>query len=153
MRIRLASSAFKEGSMIPRVYTCGGDNISPPLTWDKLPVGAESVALIVDDPDATIGPWVHWVLYDLPPDANQIEENVPTEALLPNGAKQGSNSVHRFGYFGPCPPRGAHRYYFRLYALDTRLDMEPGASRSDLIRAMHGHILGDGKLMGRYCQS
>lgn len=150
MEIKMTSSAFKEGDIIPRKYTCDGQDISPPLAWESVPDATKSLALISDDPDAPMGTWVHWVIFNLPPDAKELSENVPTQRELKNGAKQGTNDFRRIGYGGPCPPRGTHRYYFKLYALDTMIDISPGATKSQLLKAMEGHILAQGQLMGKY---
>jgi Raf kinase inhibitor-like YbhB/YbcL family protein len=150
MEIKMTSSAFKEGDMIPKKYTCDGQDVSPPLAWDSVPEGTKSLALISDDPDAPMGTWVHWVIFNLPPDAKELAENVPSQRELKNGAKQGTTDFRRIGYGGPCPPRGTHRYYFKLYALDTMINLSPGASKSQLLKAMEGHILAQGQLMGRY---
>lgn len=151
MAIRLSSSAFTEGSSIPAKYTCDGQDVSPPLAWSSVPQGAKSLALIADDPDAPVGTWVHWVLHDLPPATTELAEGVPVTETLANGARQGRNDFGRFGYGGPCPPRGKpHRYYFKIYALDTELDLKPGATKPDLLRAMQGHNLAEGQLVGTY---
>jgi Raf kinase inhibitor-like YbhB/YbcL family protein len=150
MPLQVTSSAFENGKPIPARYTCDGEDISPPLKWSGLPQGAKSIALIADDPDAPMGTWVHWVLWNLPPIA-ELQEAVPTTASLPSGAKQGISDFKRPGYGGPCPPRGGpHRYYFKLYALDAALDLPAGAKKSDLEKAMRGHILAEGQLMGTY---
>jgi hypothetical protein len=148
--MRVTSTAFKEGGMIPKIYTCDGPNVSPPISWDSVPEGAKSLALICDDPDAPMGIWVHWVIFNIPPGGGELPENVPHERVLPNGAKQGINDFHTIGYGGPCPPGGTHRYYFRLYALDKEIELEAGATKADLLKAMEGHILAKGELMGRY---
>jgi Raf kinase inhibitor-like YbhB/YbcL family protein len=146
----LTSRAFSGGETIPVRHTCDGEDISPPLDWDDPPDRTQSLALIVDDPDAPGGTWVHWVLYNLPPDTNDLSEGVPPEAALPDGGQQGHNSSQQLGYRGPCPPSGTHRYVFTLYALDTQLEIPSGASKSQLLRAMEGHILAQAELMGRY---
>ncbi len=150
MDIKVTSSAFEEGGMIPSKYTCDGDDISPPLQWDVVPEGTKSVALISDDPDAPMGTWVHWVLFNWPADSKEITEDVPPDKALPNGAKQGITDFRRIGYGGPCPPGGTHRYFFKIYALDKMLDLDAGADKPALLKAMEGHILGQGQLMGRY---
>lgn len=150
MQIDIKSSAFKEGEMIPKAYTCDGKNASPPLTWNDVPVGAKSLTVISDDPDAPSGDWVHWVLFNLPPNVRELPENVPTEKRLASGALQGTNDSGKIGYSGPCPPSGTHRYYFRIYALDTELKLEAGARKPQLLETMKGHIVGQGQLMGRY---
>ncbi|UCF44564.1 MAG: YbhB/YbcL family Raf kinase inhibitor-like protein [Planctomycetota bacterium] len=150
MEINVTSSAFEEGGMIPSKYTCDGDDISPPLQWDAVPEGTKSIALISDDPDAPMGTWVHWVLFNWPADSREIAENIRPDKILPNGAKQGITDFRRIGYGGPCPPSGTHRYFFKIYALDTMLDLDAGADKRALLEAMEGHILGQGQLMGRY---
>jgi Raf kinase inhibitor-like YbhB/YbcL family protein len=149
--IHLTSTVFKEGQPIPTDYTCSGPDQSPPLTWNNLPTDTVSVALICDDPDAPAGTWVHWVIYNIPPDMNGLPLNVPKTETLPSGARQGVNDFGRIGYGGPCPPRGKpHRYYFKLYALDAQLSLAPGATRQALLDAMKGHVLAEGQLMGTF---
>jgi Raf kinase inhibitor-like YbhB/YbcL family protein len=151
MALKISSSAFTEGQMIPARNTCDGEDISPPLKWDSVPEGTKRLALICDDPDAPVGTWVHWVLYNLPSSVTELSEKVPTDEAIPNGARQGLNDFGRIGYGGPCPPRGStHRYFFRLYALNTELTLKPRATKKDLTEAMKGHILGEGQLMGIY---
>lgn len=150
MDIKITSSAFKDGGLIPTKYTCDGADISPPLQWDAVPEGTKSIALICDDPDAPMGTWVHWVLYNLPPDVVELAEDVPADETLPNGAMQGTSDFGRIGYGGPCPPSGTHRYFFKIYLLDTTLDLSPGARKRDLLKAMEGHILAQGQLIGKY---
>ena len=150
MDINITSTAFDEGGMIPVKYSCDGPNISPPLAWSPVPETTVSIALICDDPDAPMGTWVHWVLFNLPPETKELSESLPTSEILSNGAKQGRNDSRRIGYSGPCPPGGTHRYYFKLYALDVKLDLDPGVEKRDLLKAMEGHILAEGQLMGRY---
>src|SRR5712671_5341806 len=151
MKLQLTTSAFAEGQPIPRRHTCDDQDISPALKWSGIPPAAKSLALICDDPDAPAGTWVHWVVYDLPPATTGFSEGVPKSPELPNGAKQGMNDFKRTGYGGPCPPPGApHRYFFKLYALDTKLDLKSGLTKMDLLKAMEGHILGEGQLMGTY---
>ena len=150
MDIELKSSAFEPGGMIPPKYTCDGENVSPPLSWQAPPEGTRSLALICDDPDAPMGTWVHWVLFNLPADTAQLTENIPTSRELPGGARQGKNDFGKIGYGGPCPPSGTHRYFFKIYALDTPLQLQPGATKSQLLKAMEGHIIARGQLMGRY---
>ncbi|MCS7309041.1 MAG: YbhB/YbcL family Raf kinase inhibitor-like protein [Armatimonadota bacterium] len=150
MDIRLTSTAFPEGGMIPKKYTCDGEDVSPPLTWDNVPEGTKSFALICDDPDAPMGTWVHWVLFNLPADVRSLPEAVPPDKELPSGARQGTNDFRKIGYGGPCPPSGTHRYYFKLYALDTMLDLPAGCSKAQLLKAMDGHVLAEGQLMGKY---
>jgi Raf kinase inhibitor-like YbhB/YbcL family protein len=148
--IRVTSPAFQEGQTIPLQYTCDGDSISPPLNWEAVPEGTQSIALILDDPDAPGGTFVHWVLYDLPADLEGLPENLPAGKGLPIGGEEGVNSTKKTGYAGPCPPRGTHRYFFKVYALDTKLNLPAGETKERLLEAMEGHILGQGQLMGRY---
>ena len=151
MTIQLTSSAFAEGQPIPEKYTCDGANISPPLKWTNIPQGAKSLALVCDDPDAPAGAWVHWVLYELPAAVTELPEGVTTTETISSGAKQGVNDFKRIGYGGPCPPRGGpHRYFFKLYALDAELQLKAKATKKDLLRAMEGHSLAEGQLMGTY---
>jgi Raf kinase inhibitor-like YbhB/YbcL family protein len=144
MNLQVTSSAFQHGAMIPRTYTCDGSDISPPLSWRGVPAGAKSIALIMDDPDAPRGIWVHWVLFNIPPGTTGLGEG------MDGGAQQGSNSWRRTGYGGPCPPGGTHRYYFKVYALDILLTLETGVTKAQLLKAMDGHVLAEGQLMGRY---
>jgi len=150
MEIKITSSAFEDGGLIPAKYTCDGADVSPPLQWDAVPEGTKSIALISDDPDAPMGTWVHWVLFNLPAQTRELPENVPTDETLPNGAKQGITDFGRVGYGGPCPPSGTHRYFFKIYALDTELQIDTGAGKRGLLKAMEGHILRQGQLMGKY---
>lgn len=147
----LSSSAFKDESSIPKRYTCDGQDVSPPLSWGGPPGGTKTFCLICDDPDAPAGTWAHWVIYDIPSGTRGLPEDVPKERRLKNGSKQGTNDFGRIGYGGPCPPRGGpHRYFFKLYALDTVLDLPRGETKSDLETAMEGHDLGFTKLVGFY---
>jgi Raf kinase inhibitor-like YbhB/YbcL family protein len=149
--IQLTSPAFVHGDVIPRVHTCDGDDVSPPLTWSGVPVERRSFALICDDPDAPRGTWVHWVLYNLPGESVELSQGVPPTPELPSGGRQGRNDSGDIGYSGPCPPPGKpHRYYFRLYALDIMLTLPHSVSRAELDRAMTDHILAQGTLMGTY---
>jgi Raf kinase inhibitor-like YbhB/YbcL family protein len=151
MSIEITSSAFEQGKTIPKQYTGDGVNASPPLHWSEPPVGTKSIALICDDPDAPMGTWVHWVLFNLPPQTLELQEGVPTTSALPSGAKQGKNDFGDIGYGGPAPPKGKpHRYFFKLYALADVLDLSLGATKSQLVHAMKGHVLADGQLMGIY---
>lgn len=153
MALTLSSNAFNDGESIPKKYTCDGEDISPQLSWDNVPEGTQSFALISDDPDAPMGTWVHWVIYNIPADKSELQENFPTDAELSDGTLNGKNSWPRLGYGGPCPPSGTHRYYFKLYALDTRLDLESGATKEQLLSAMEGHILDQAEYMGTYSRS
>ena len=153
MALTITSTAFEEGAMIPGQYTCDGADISPPLSWSGVPQGTQSLALISDDPDAPAGTWVHWVLFNIPPDSTGLPEKVPTDEVLAGGARHGMTDFGRFGYGGPCPPSGTHRYYFKLYALDTMLDLSGRITKEDLLGAMEGHILAEAQLMGKYKRS
>jgi Raf kinase inhibitor-like YbhB/YbcL family protein len=149
--MQLTTSAFQPGSEIPAQFTCDGLNTSPALSWSAPPEATRSFALVMDDPDAPGRTWVHWVLYDIPGTDRELPAAVPSESDLPSGARQGRNDFRRIGYGGPCPPAGpAHRYYFRLYALDERLGLRAGATRRDLDRAMRGHIVASAELVGLY---
>ena len=148
--MQINSPAFSEGELIPSKYTCDGQDISPPLAWKDVPAGTKSLALICDDPDAPIGTWVHWVAYNIPPKMTNLAENIHSEKELESGMRQGNNDWSSIGYGGPCPPGGTHRYYFKLYALDMSLDLKPGATKAQLLKAMEGHILAEGHLMGKY---
>ena len=151
MKIELSSTAFGEGANIPKQCTADGKDVSPPLHWSGPPPGTKCFALICDDPDAPRGTWVHWVQFNLPGDQRELEEAVPAQEALASGAKQGTNDFGKLGYGGPAPPPGKpHRYFFKLYALDTPLDLAPGATKSQLVAAMKGHVLAEGQLMGRY---
>jgi Raf kinase inhibitor-like YbhB/YbcL family protein len=150
MAFELTSPVFAPGESIPTKYTCDGDDISPPLAWTDPPAGTQSFALICDDPDAPVGTWVHWVLYNLPADARSLPEAVPSGAELSGGGLHGENSWRRLGYGGPCPPSGTHRYFFKLYALDTVLDLDAGVDKKQVLRAMDGHVLAQAELMGVY---
>ncbi len=146
----LKSSAFENGAAIPSNYTCDGPDISPPLSWGSLPGATKSLAILCDDPDAPVGNWVHWVIFNIPPEKTGFSEKVETSPQLPDGTRQGTNDFGKTGYGGPCPPGGTHRYFFTLYALDTKLDLSAGIKKADLIKAMEGHILSKTQLMGKY---
>jgi Raf kinase inhibitor-like YbhB/YbcL family protein len=151
VQLTLTSSGFAESQAIPRKYSCDAENVSPPLKWTSLPQGTQSIALIADDPDAPAGTWVHWVIYNIPPTTTELAEGLPATESVLNSALQGTNDFRRIGYGGPCPPRGnSHRYFFKLYALDTLLNLKAGASKKDVLSAMEGHILAQGQLMGTY---
>jgi Raf kinase inhibitor-like YbhB/YbcL family protein len=150
MAIIITSTAFTDGGMIPREYTCDGRDISPPLAWTGVPKGTKSFAIICDDPDAPMGTWVHWVLFNIPVNVNGLSPSIPPDKVLKNGAKHGINDFRKFGYGGPCPPGGTHRYYFKIYALDTELIQGPGLTKAELLKAMKNHILSEGQIMGRY---
>ena len=151
MAFELKTGTFKPEGDIPSRYTCDGENLSPSLQWEDAPVATKSFALISDDPDAPMGTWVHWVVYDIPPTAHQFSEGIPSSATISDGSKQGITDFGRPGYGGPCPPHGKpHRYYFKLYALDTMLNLPLKQTKTDLVQAMQGHILATAKLMGKY---
>ena len=150
MELKVTSPAFKNGEMILKKYTCDGEEVSPPLEWSGIPAGTNSIALISDDPDAPMGTWVHWVIFNMPPDTKGLPENIPHKETLDNGARQGIDDSRQIGYGGPCPPSGTHRYYFKVYALDKMLDLKSGILKKDLLKAMEGHILAQGEIMGRY---
>jgi Raf kinase inhibitor-like YbhB/YbcL family protein len=148
--LELKSSVFKAGEMIPRKHTCDGEDISPQLSWGKTPDGTKELVLICDDPDAPMGTWVHWVIYGMPSSTTGLTENFPKKDTA-QGAVQGKNSFGKVGYGGPCPPHGStHRYYFKLYAIDKALNLNPKATKDEVTKAIEGHILAKGELMGRY---
>lgn len=151
MALEIKSPAFEEGSSIPKEYTCEGADLSPPLTWRGAPEGTKSLALICDDPDAPMMTWVHWVVYNIPPEERGLSEGIPKEKRLDNGAMQGITDFRKIGYGGPAPPPGRpHRYFFKLYALDTKLGLEPGATKKELLKRMEGHILGEAQIIGKF---
>ncbi len=150
--IKVMSGAFEEGGLIPKQHTCDGPNTSPALSWSGVPAGTKSLALICDDPDAPSKTWVHWVVYNLPPDLTGLPANLQKVEELDLPARQGVSDFGRFGYGGPCPPSGTHRYFFKLYALDTMLELSGRVSKAQLETAMEGHVLASGQLMGRYAR-
>lgn len=153
MALQLKSPDFSSGGTIPKQFTCDGTGISPTLEWNDPPGGTQSFALIADDPDAPMGTWVHWVLFDLPANARTLAQNVPKKEQLSDGSRQGRNDFGKIGYGGPCPPRGKpHRYFFKLYALDAKLNLTPGATKEEVEHAMQGHILAQGEWVGRYAR-
>jgi len=145
--MKLTSSAFQHNGSIPPKYTCDGDDVNPPLLISEVPKGAKSLLLIADDPDAPVGLWVHWTMWNISPDTEKIIENFPKP---PQGAVEGLTSFGRFGYGGPCPPDGEHRYFFKLYALDTELILSPDADKVMLEEEMVGHVLEKAELVGKY---
>jgi Raf kinase inhibitor-like YbhB/YbcL family protein len=165
--IALRSSAFMDGGVIPTPFTCDGSDSSPPLGWSGVPTSARSLALICDDPDAPRGTWSHWVVFNLPAQATALKQSVPAGKIISrvfvDGLKspdenslagvQGQNDFGKTGYGGPCPPSGSHRYFFRLYALDTTLGLESDVARPQVLKAITGHILGEGRLMGKYART
>ena len=148
---QLTSSAFETESTIPSQFSCDGSNISPELSWSRPPAGTKSLVLIMHDPDAPIeGGYTHWLVYNIPASVNHLPENVPNQDKLAGGGLQGKNDSGKYGYTGPCPPSGTHRYYFRLYALDRDLNAGAGARKASLEKAMEGHVLAKAELLGRY---
>ncbi len=151
LTLELLSPDFSPGATIPRPLTCDGGDLSPALQWQSPPNATESFALIADDPDAPVGTWVHWVIFDMPPTLRLLPQNFPKIEQSADGSRQGTNDFDKIGYGGPCPPGGQlHRYFFKLYALDTKLNLKPGTTKKDLERAMQGHILARGEYIGRY---
>jgi len=150
MKIEITSPAFENEGLIPSKYTCDGEDISPPLRWDAVPEGTKSIALICDDPDAPMGTFVHWVLFNLPAETKELPEGFPDDETLPDGTRQGITDFGKTGYGGPCPPSGTHRYFFKIYALDIKINLVPIADKPHLLKVMEGHILGKGQLMGKY---
>lgn len=150
MAMQLTSKAFQDGGEIPQKHTCDGEDISPCLEWTAVPDDTMTLALIVDDPDAPDGTWVHWLFYNLPAHILEIAENLPREGQLENGIMQGRNDFKNIGYGGPCPASGTHRYVFKLIALDKELELQPGATKRQLLTAMEGHILDRAQFMGTY---
>ena len=151
MALHITSPDFSEGEAILKKFTCDAQDVSRKLEWNEPSANIESLAFILDDPDAPAGTCVHWVLYGLPADAKELPERVPRQEQLAGGARQGRNDFGKIGYSGPCPPPGKpHRYFFKLYALDTKLNLKSGATKADLERAMKPHILAHAELMGKY---
>jgi Raf kinase inhibitor-like YbhB/YbcL family protein len=151
MALELTSTAFQQGETIPKQYTADGRNASPPLKWSEPPPGTRSLALVCEDPDAPRGTFTHWVVFKLPAESRELSEAIPKEATLPNGTVQGTNGFGEVGYGGPSPPAGKpHRYFFKLFALDRPLELQPGATKDQLLAAARGHVLGEAELMGTY---
>lgn len=161
LTITLTSTAFQDGGMIPQTFTCDGSDRSPPLEWRGVPEKARSLVLICDDPDAPMGTWSHWVVFNLAPTVKSLKVGVPPDELIARDApktdddrmpkaRQGTNDFGKLGYGGPCPPSGTHRYFFRLYALDIDLELGSSAKRGEVLEAIKGHILAEGRLMGKY---
>ena len=156
MGLKIQSTAFADGDLIPKRHTCDGPDLSPALAWSGAPAGTRSFALVCDDPDAPVGTWVHWVVYDLPATTSSLPEGVTKDRELKSagaqgGGRQGTNDFRKIGYGGPCPPPGKpHRYFFKLYALDAALGLDAGATKSEVMRAAERHILAEAQLIGRY---
>ena len=153
MAFEIKSNTFTNENTIPSKYTCDGPDLSPPLSWSNPPAGTKSYALIADDPDAPVGTWVHWVVWNIPAGTSSLKEEMDKAPKFPDGTRQGVNDFKRTGYGGPCPPGGTHRYYFKLYALDSILDIPANATKANLEAAMKGHVLGQATLMGTYSRS
>jgi len=149
MTIKVTSEVFKNGEVIPDKYACNGLNISPSLEWENIS-GTVEYAIICDDPDAPSGTWTHWVIFNIPPTITKFAEWIMDREELENGAKQGLNDFGTVGYRGPCPPDGTHRYYFTVYALDTKIQLHSKSTKQELLKAINGHIIDKGFLMGRY---
>lgn len=150
MEMTVKSAAFKDGEMIPMRYTCDGENISVPLAWSDSPANTASFAIICEDPDAPSGTWVHWIVFNIPPDTCELKEHVQKVSRLKDGSVQARTDYDVPGYGGPCPPSGVHRYFFKIYALDTMIDLDESATKKTLVAAMKGHVLAQGQIMGRY---
>ena len=150
MKFEITSPAFSAGGPIPVKYSCKGSDITPALTWSEPPAGTQSFALILDDPDSPSGTWVHWVMFNIPASARGLPENIPTDPQLSDGSLQGRTSAGTSGYHGPCPPSGIHRYFFKLYALDTMLSLPASANKEKVLAAMESHILANVELMGTF---
>lgn len=148
IKFQLSSPAFEHKGRIPQKYTCKGEDVSPPLEWKDSPSGVISYALIMDDPDAPVGTWVHWVIYNIPGTTTSLSEGIEGGTKVANGSLQGKSSWGRSQYNGPCPPVGEHRYFFKLYALDVNLNLDGDVTKADLIHAIQGHTLGYAELMG-----
>lgn len=148
--MNLTTNAFENNHTIPSKYTCDGEDISPPLKISEIPENVESFALICDDPDAPMGTFVHWVMYNIPATAENIKENLPNSRVLPDGSMQGMTSFGKIGYGGPCPPSGTHRYFFKIYALDKSLQFDSAPTKAVLEKEMQGHIIGKAELIGLY---
>lgn len=152
--MKLASSAIQEGGTIPTPYTGDGADASPPLEWTGAPAAVQSYVLICDDPDAPRGTWVHWVLFNIPSESTLLPDGVPATPEIPGGGSHGKNDFKKLGYGGPSPPRGKpHRYYFKLYALDRKLELPAGPSKQQVEKAMEGHVLASAQLMGTFGRS
>jgi hypothetical protein len=150
--MQLHSSVFAQEGIIPSKYTWDGDNVSPPLSWDAPPNGTSSFVLIVENPDAPRGTFTHWIVYDIPANQGQLLEGISNESALPDGSKQGKNDFGQLGFGGPSPSNGSYRYFFKLYALDRSLNLDPGASKAEVLDAMKDHVLEFVELIGHYAQ-
>ncbi|HMA68388.1 MAG TPA: YbhB/YbcL family Raf kinase inhibitor-like protein [Candidatus Mcinerneyibacterium sp.] len=149
-KIVLKSSVFKNGQFIPQKYTCDGEDISPQLKWSNFPKETKSFVLICDDPDAPMGTWDHWILFNIPANITSLEKNFDIKNNNIDKLKAGRNDFGKKNYGGPCPPDGTHRYFFRIFALNKFIDLEEGVSKKEVLNAIDGHVLDDGELMGKY---
>jgi Raf kinase inhibitor-like YbhB/YbcL family protein len=151
MSLSISSPSFSNGGDIPKKFTCDGADVSPQLSWTEPPATTKTFALLVDDPDAPVGNWNHWTMWNASPSVRGLPEGVSKEPRLPDGSHQGRNDFRKTGYNGPCPPPGKpHRYYFKLFALDVMVELKPGSSKKELEAAMQGHVLAQTQWMGRY---
>lgn len=150
MNVVVSSPSFSDGDFIPEKYTCDGVDISPAIFWDKVPEGTASIAILVDDPDAPRGDWVHWIVYNLAPDMKGIPENFSQQISSFKGVREGLNDFSRKSYGGPCPPHGVHRYFFKVYFLNTLISESNFFTKQDLLKAVAGHVVGYGELVGKY---
>lgn len=148
--MKLTSMAFENGGMIPVKYTCKGEDISPDIKWENAPAGTKSFALICEDPDAPGGVWDHWILYNIPATVHELKEGYSKVPEIPGGSRQGKNSWGKTSYGGPCPPSGTHRYFFKLYAISSMLNLKGGATKSEVLQAMENHVLAKVELMGTF---
>jgi Raf kinase inhibitor-like YbhB/YbcL family protein len=150
MEIKIESRAFKQGELIPSIYSCEGQNISPQLSWKCSVEGVKTFVIIIEDPDAPSGSFTHWVVYNIPAKMNSLMENITPTKNIPDEILMGTNDFGRIGYGGPCPPSGTHRYFFRIYGLDTAVHLDSGATKKEVMIKMQGHIKARGELMGKY---
>ena len=149
--MQISTTSFPAEGTIPKKYTCDAEDVSPALTWSGAPAAAKAFALIADDPDAPVGTWTHWLIWNVPANVHHFTEGVAKTPQLPDGSRQGQNDFKKVGYNGPCPPPGKpHRYYFKLFALDAPLEVKAGATRKELESAMKGHVVAEAQFMGRY---
>ncbi len=150
MEIEIQSRSFGEGESIPSKFTCEGENVSPQLSWNCSVEGVKTFVLIVEDPDASSGNFTHWLVYNIPAEVNSLMENSTPTKNIRDEILMGTNDTGRIGYRGPCPPSGTHRYFFRIYGLDTAIHLDSGATKKDIMKKMEGHIIARGELMGTY---
>ena len=151
MSFTISSPGFSDGGTMDRKFTCDGADVSPKLVWTDPPAGTQTLALLTDDPDAPVGNWNHWAAWNLPSALRGLSENLPKDPRLSDGTQQGRNDFRKTGYNGPCPPPGKpHRYYFKLFALDTKIDLQSDSGKKELEARMKGHVLGQAEWMGRY---